>query len=163
LPFRFAERWSDARSIAWEVLLLIGGGLALGKVLINTGASKLFSDFILSYFTGIHPLIVLMVIMYMAIFLANFVNNSSTVIILVPTLMALGDSMNLSPIMLALAVAHAVALSFITPISIPAFSIIYSTHLVDRKDMIKSGLIIGFINTIIVSFILILYSTWRGF
>jgi sodium-dependent dicarboxylate transporter 2/3/5 len=148
--------WSDIQQIPWQILLLIGGGLTLGKLLVDTGTSSLFADFFQDYLSGVPTFFLIVIIMYLSIFLANFVNNSSTVIVLVPTLIQLGSSLGINPIILALASSHAVALSFITPISIPGLSIIYGTNLVARKDMVRTGLIISLIGTLVVAALLII-------
>ena len=71
--------------------------------------------------------------------LSNLVNNSSTTIILVPVLIQSFSFLAIDIRLMAMAVAMATAVSPLTPIAIPSFSLIYGTGKINRREMIKTG------------------------
>ncbi|MBU0758113.1 MAG: DASS family sodium-coupled anion symporter [Nanoarchaeota archaeon] len=136
-------RWNDVRKIPWEIFLLVGGGLTLGQILTDTGTAAFMADRLFAVLFILPKFLSILLIVFLAILLANFVNNSSATIILVPIILNLPASLGLDRILLALAATMATAISPLTPIAIPSFSLIYGTGFVSRKEMIHLGLIIS--------------------
>jgi len=137
--------WEDVRRIPWEIFLIVGGGLTLGQILIDTGSASFMANKLIGVLSSIPTFLLLLVIIYMAILFANFVNNSSTTIILVPVLINLSPLLGINQKLIAMTVAMATAISPWTPIAIPAFSLIYGTGKVSRKEMIRTGMSAAFI------------------
>ncbi len=133
-------RWDDVRGIPWEIFLLVGGGLTLGQILIDTGAASFIAVNMFSKLTFLPKPFIILLLVLISMLLANFVNNSSTTIILVPVLMQAFPFLNINIKLMAMAVAMATAISPLTPIAMPAFSLIYGTGKVRRREMIKTGL-----------------------
>ena len=146
--------WDDVRKIRWEIFLLVGGGLTLGQILIDSGAASLMAGKFYLIFRNMPVFIVLFAIVVLSIILTNFVNNSSSTIILVPVLIQLGPMLSINPKMLAITAAMATAISTLTPIAMPSFSLIYGTGKVTRKEMIKTGFYISLICSIILTSII---------
>ncbi len=137
--------WEDVRKIPWEIFLIVGGGLTLGQILINTGAATLLAGKLFSLLSFMPTILIILSIIVLAMILANFVNNSSATIILVPVLLNLSSLLNINTILLAMTVAMATTISSLTPIAMPSFSMIYGTGKVSRKEMIKIGVFIALI------------------
>lgn len=149
--------WDDVRGIPWEIFLLIGGALTLGQLLIDTGAASFLAvNLFLKISFLPEPIILLFIVMF-SMTLSNLVNNSSTTIILVPVLMQSFSFLNIDIRLMAMAVAMATAISPLTPIAMPGFSLIYGTGRVKRREMIKTGfkvaMICGPILVLLLSFI----------
>lgn len=136
-------RWEDVRKIRWEIFLLVGGGLALGQILIQTGSASLLAQKLMLVSRLPNSAVITLAVV-LAILLSNFVNNSSATVILVPVLIEISGQTGISPSLLAMSVAMATAISPLTPIAMPSFSMIYSTGKVSRSEMIKTGLNISF-------------------
>ena len=136
--FRVLE-WDDVRRIPWEIFLLVGGGLTLGQILIDTGSATFLAGKLFSLISFIPlPLVVFLLIIIVMV-LANFVNNSSATIIFVPVLLEIAGLLNMNYRILAMSAAMATAIAPLTPIAMPAFSIIYGTGKVQRREMITTG------------------------
>ncbi len=153
--------WEDVRRIPWEIFLLVGGGLTLGQILINTGTADFLA---LSLFPVISPLptfMIILFIVFLSIALANFVNNSSTTIILTPVLLSLSAMIGINSSLLVMSAAMATAVSSLTPISMPSFSIIYGTGEVRREEMIRTGTYIAVSCGIVLS--VVIYIFYRFF
>ena len=131
--------WDDVRGIPWEIFLLVGGGLTLGQILIDTGAASFIAVNLFSKLTYLPKPVILIILVVLSMILANFVNNSSTTIMLVPVVIQAFPFLNINIRLMAMTIAMATAISPLTPIAMPAFSLIYGTGKVDRKEMIKTG------------------------
>jgi sodium-dependent dicarboxylate transporter 2/3/5 len=77
----------DVRTLPWETLFLVAGGLSLGVALQRTD--------LLSFYTarmanlGLSPAVFLMVFAYLAMVIANFMSASAIVTILIPFLFSM--------------------------------------------------------------------------
>jgi solute carrier family 13 (sodium-dependent dicarboxylate transporter), member 2/3/5 len=131
--------WDDVRRVPWEIFLLVGGGLTLGHILIQTGAASFIASKLISQISFLPVPAIIFVFVVLAMVLANFVNNSSTTIILVPVLIESASFLDINVNLISMAIAFATAIAPLTPIAMPAFSLIYGTGHVRRKEMITTG------------------------
>ncbi len=137
--FRVLE-WEDVRRIPWEIFLLVGGGLTLGQILIDTGTAHFIATKLFSVVSLLPNSMIIIILVFISILLANFVNNSSATIILVPVLLDLSPLLGINQRLLVMTAALATGIAPLTPIAMPAFSIIYGTGKVSRSEMIRTGL-----------------------
>ncbi len=135
--------WEDVRKIRWEVLLLVGGGLTLGQILINTNTALFIAQNLFHTLSFLPEFGIILIVVVMGIIFANFVNNSSATVILVPVLLQLSPMIGIDNKVLTMTAAMATAVSPLTPIAIPSFALIFGTGKVTRKEMIKTGLTIA--------------------
>ncbi|UCE81076.1 MAG: SLC13/DASS family transporter [Methanobacteriota archaeon] len=139
----FATRtldWQDARSISWDIFLIIGAGLALGEGLQQSGAAAWMAEILVSLTGDFHILIIMLVVSAVSIAFSNFMSNTATAAILAPILIGMSDELMIDPKLLVLVCGLSVSISFITPIGTPPFTLIYSTGIISRKDLWRSGL-----------------------
>ncbi len=144
----------DIKEINWSVLWLVAGGFALGTCLQQTGLASVLIEAI--PFGSMSVVVVLLIAGLVCYFLSNFISNSATAALLIPILIVIAEGMadpaaanNASFISLGgtkamisfVAVCASLAMCF--PISTPPNAIASSTGLVETKDMLKVGLIIG--------------------
>jgi sodium-dependent dicarboxylate transporter 2/3/5 len=132
--------WQDARSISWDIFLIIGAGLALGEGLQQSGAADWMAGVLISLAGDLHIFIIMLVVSLVSVAFSNFMSNTATAAILVPILIGMSDELMVDPKLLVLVCALSVSISFITPIGTPPFTLIYSTGILSRKDIAMSGL-----------------------
>ena len=132
--------WQDARSISWDIFLIIGAGLALGEGLQQSGAAEWMSGVLVSLSGDLHIFIIMLVVSLVSIAFSNFMSNTATAAILAPILIGMSDELMVDPRLLVLVCALSVSISFITPIGTPPFTLIYSTGIISRRDLARSGL-----------------------
>ncbi len=133
-------KWDDVRKLPWEIFLLVGGGLMLGEILSTTGAASLIAGKIFSVVNAYPKIIILCMVVALAMFLSNFINNSSATIVLVPVLISLSPLLSIDARLLSMAAAMSTAVCALTPVASPAFALVYGTGLVRRDEMMKVGL-----------------------
>ena len=143
----------DLEEINWSVLWLVAGGFALGYGLNASGLAENavktipFGDF--------SPFLILVISGVICYILSNFISNSATAALLMPILAvvcsAMGDKLAAiggTPTVL-IGVAIAASSAMILPVSTPPNALAFSTNLVQQKDMVKIGVIVGVISMVL--------------
>jgi solute carrier family 13 (sodium-dependent dicarboxylate transporter), member 2/3/5 len=140
----------DIRSLPWEVLWLVAGGIALGISMENTGlAGWLVSG--ISWDT-LPQIVLLLVFGLVAIMLSNFLSNTVTATLLIPLAISLGVSgvagEGFSLVITSLLIGAACNMAMLLPISTPPNAIAMSTGFLKTGDMIRIGIVVGIIGII---------------
>ncbi|TVQ93594.1 MAG: SLC13/DASS family transporter [Bacteroidetes bacterium] len=140
----------DIRSLPWEVLWLVAGGIALGISMENTGlAMWLVSSINWDTFP---QLLLLLVFGGVALMLSNFLSNTVTATLLIPLAVSMGTSgiagEGFSLIITSLVIGSACNMAMLLPISTPPNAIAMSTGFIKTPDMVKVGLIIGLVGIV---------------
>ena len=143
----------DLEEINWSVLWMVAGGFALGYGLNASGLAENavktipFGDF--------SPFLILVISGVICYILSNFISNSATAALLMPILAvvcsAMGDKLAAiggTPTVL-IGVAIAASSAMILPVSTPPNALAFSTNLVQQKDMVKIGVIVGIISMVL--------------
>ena len=137
----------DLEQINWSVIWMVAGGFALGYGLNKSGLAENAVESI--PFGTFSPIAILLISGLICYLLSNFISNSATAALLMPILAivcaAMGDT--LAPIggtpTVLIGVAIAASSAMILPISTPPNALAYATNLVQQKDMVRIGIIVG--------------------
>lgn len=149
----------DIRSLPWEVLWLVAGGIALGISMENTGlAVWLVSSISWEMFPQI---LLLLVFAAVALMLSNFLSNTVTATLLIPLAISMGTSgltgEGFSLIITSLVIGAACNMAMLLPISTPPNAIAMSTGFIKTGDMVKVGLVVGFVGLVAGLVLAVLY------
>ena len=145
----------DLEEISWSVLWMVAGGFALGVGLQETGLAQTLINAIPF---GSWPALVMVVGSGLICYaMANFISHTATASLLVPILAAVGASAavsaNLAPLggvsTLLVGVAIGSSLGMVLPISTPPNAIAASTGMIEQKDMVKTGIIMGILGLVL--------------
>ncbi len=147
----------DYKEVGWDVLWLIGGGLALSYGVRESGLAYWLVEQI--SVGGIPPMLMLLVFVGFAALLTTFMSNTATAAILIPLAGAYGMQYGLSTQMvLGIALVSSAAMAL--PVSTPPNTIAYGSGEVSIKDMLTVG---GTITVLCVIFVVILGKHWWQF
>ncbi len=149
----------DLHDIDWGVIWMVAGGFALGLAMNGTGLAKAAIAAI--PFGEWSPVIILIIAGAVTFFLSNFISNTATAALMIPILAVvcegMGDKLAIiggtSSVLIGIAVAASAAM--LLPISTPPNAIAYSTGLIEQKDMVKAGFLVGLI-TLVLGFSLLI-------
>jgi sodium-dependent dicarboxylate transporter 2/3/5 len=150
----------DLEEISWSVLWMVAGGFALGVGLQETGLAQTLINAIPF---GSWPALVMVIGSGLICYaMANFISHTATASLLVPILAVVGASVagNLAPLggvsTLLVGVAIGSSLGMVLPISTPPNAIAASTGMIEQKEMVKTGLIMGVLGLVLGYVMLIL-------
>nr|CDS26867.2 solute carrier family 13 [Hymenolepis microstoma] len=143
--------WTVAESkCAWGVVVLIGGGFALSKIVTSSGLSAIISDYLID--VGKVPIFVIVYLLtMMCSFITEMVSNTATVSILTPIMFELANKLSLHPLTLALPLGIATSLAFTLPAATPPNAIIIAKGRVRLFEMMKTGFLLNLLAQLIVT------------
>jgi len=138
----------DLANLNWNVLLLMGGGLSLGGAIDSTGLASWLVDLIDHNAMGV--IMVIVVFAAIAVVLSTFMSNTATASVMAPIVIIVGIDLGATTSIMA-AVALSCSMAMALPVSTPPNAIAYGQDIIDMKDMIISGIIVGVFGIIMLT------------
>jgi sodium-dependent dicarboxylate transporter 2/3/5 len=135
----FTLTWREAARIDWGTILLFGGGLALGKLMFDTGLAEAIGTAVLGAGGGSVWTLTAGAIVA-AILLSEASSNTASASMVVPVVIAVAQSAGVSPVPPALGAALGASFGFMLPVSTPPNAIVYGSGLVPLREMMRSGI-----------------------
>ena len=154
---RPALTWREAR-IDWDIVLLYGGGLALGELSFTTGLAAWVGQSI----TGWIPAgdrsgpVLVAVAAVVAVVTSEFTSNTASVNMVVPVAIALAQAAGVEPLPAALAATFAASLGFMMPVSTPCNALVYGSGRIPLRSMMGCGAIVDVAGCITVTLAMLL-------
>ncbi|MBA2459496.1 MAG: DASS family sodium-coupled anion symporter [Gemmatimonadales bacterium] len=145
-----AITWDEAMRIDWGVVLLYGGGFALGVLSFQTGLAEALGRGI----TGLLPLSgsfgLLVASVIAAVLLSETTSNTASANMIVPVVISIARAANLDPLEPALGATLAASLGFMLPVSTPCNAIVYGSGYIPLGRMIRWGLMLDLVGIVVV-------------
>jgi len=148
----------DIKNAKWSTLLLIGGGLSLGKALEVTGLVGIISDVLMNLTAGGSPLVAITIVVVAGLGISVIASNTASAGIFLPIAIGLGQKIGFSPVILAVSVGISTSLDFMLPVGTPPNAIAYSTGRVTMGEMIKAGILLDLVGALVT--IAFAYLVW---
>ncbi len=145
--------WEDAQSqTLWGMMVLFGGGLALGSLVNESGASGEIARLItaLNLDGGITTLILFTVL---ARLISEVTNSTTSAAVMIPIVLSFTSELGLNPIPYWFICVMAYNAEFVLPISVRAIPVAYG---LDSNIMFKRGIpitIISMISVVIIGWV----------
>jgi len=128
----------DVKSMPWDVLILIAGGMSLGVALESTGILEHYAQLIKSY--NVNQWVLLFLFCFLVMVLSNVMSNVAACVIILPLGLSLLPDLQKE---MAISVALSSSAAILLPVSTPPNAIVYGTGYCDVKDFQLGGLVIG--------------------
>ncbi|HAQ76723.1 MAG TPA: anion transporter [Hyphomonas sp.] len=142
--------WQEAEQIPWGVLLLFGGGIAMGKAISRTGLSEWIGEN-LRVLDVLPPLIFIVIVVALVIFLTEVTSNVATMTTLAPVLGSLAVALGTAPESLLGPAAVAASCAFMLPVATAPNAIVYGTGHITIQQMIRKGFYINLAGIVIIA------------
>jgi len=142
-----ALTWKEAeKEINWGILILIGGGLALGSGLLRSGVIDIVAGYMENLLVGTSLFTVIAAVALVTAFsITLFSSLTATSSAFVPIAIALAMKLDVSPLLLALVAGVASCFAFLLPVNTPPNAIAYDTGYFKTIEMTKPGVILTII------------------
>jgi sodium-dependent dicarboxylate transporter 2/3/5 len=138
---------AEIRSLQWDILLLLTGGLSLGVAVSETGLAAWMVDRLPVETLG--PIGMALGLAYTCLALSNFMSNTAAANILIPIAAALGTS-SPGPFVIPLALSASAAMCL--PVSTPPNAIAFAQGRLQARDFLPGGLLVGVLAPVIAVF-----------
>lgn len=148
----FILEWKDTEKLAWGILLLFGGGLALAKGMASSGLVDLITDTISA---GNYPvLLTVSLLIILMLFMTELMSNVALVAVLAPVVAGIAIGLNIPILNLLIPVTMASSCAFMLPMATPPNAIVFASGYVKVNEMVKAGI---FLNIIAVILLILYY------
>jgi solute carrier family 13 (sodium-dependent dicarboxylate transporter), member 2/3/5 len=147
----------QVRSLPWDTLMLVAGGLALGIAIVDVGLANIIMDQVNSL--PVATFVIAILFSFIGVLLSNVMSNTAAASILIPLAVSLPTPFGIAaPVIVAISCSCALLL----PVSTPSNAIAYATGMIEQKEFRLGGLffiIVGpvaaFISTMLWSWLYI--------
>ena len=139
--------WDDTRRLAWGILLLFGGGLALARGLSDTGIISMIGDQVTQ--AGMTQVILVMLVLTaIMLFMTELMSNIALTTVFVPIVAVVAAGMGENYLTFTIPVTIAASCAFMLPMSTPPNAIVFSSGHIKVAQMARVGF---FLNLIAIS------------
>ena len=141
--------WEDVKGVSWGMFFTIGAGLALGEALIRTGATAWLTEIVAPAIVGSPVILRLFILIFSSALLTNIVNNATVAAVFVPILISIAEGdPRFSAVQLVLPLTLATTFGYALPSASGRMALIYETGIVERRDMIRLGVVMTVMSSI---------------
>jgi sodium-dependent dicarboxylate transporter 2/3/5 len=139
------------RDVHWGVLLLLGGGLSLGRGLTESGAADWLAELLVTNVGDLPSLGLLAILVTIAVFATELVSNTAVTAKMAPVLMGVALQLGLDSESLVVPVAIATSMAFMLPVATPPNAMVHASGYVSQRDMMRAGLGLNLAAIVVIS------------
>ena len=143
-------RWEDTSKLAWGILILFGGGLALAKGMSSTGLVSLITDSIAQ--AQLNVLFTTVLLIMLMLFMTELMSNVALVAVLAPVVAGIALGLEIPILHLLIPVTMASSCAFMLPMATPPNAIVFASGYIKVAQMARVGI---FINLIAVALLVL--------
>jgi sodium-dependent dicarboxylate transporter 2/3/5 len=135
--------WKDTKNMAWGILLLFGGGIALASALEKAGLIQQLGSWFAQF--AFNELTLIFLVTFISLFVSELMSNVAQVIVFAPVVSSLAEAAGMHPLMLGIPMTLAASCASMLPMGTPPNAIAFSSGYIRLKDMTKVGLIMNLV------------------
>lgn len=142
--------WGDTTKMAWGILLLFGGGIALAGALEKAGLIQQLGKWIAG-FAGTGGLVLVFMITFVSLFISEVMSNIAQVIVFSPVIAGIADAMGVNPLLLGIPMTLGASCASMMPMGTPPNAIVFASGHIKLGQMIKTGFVMNMIAVILIT------------
>jgi len=142
------------RVMEWRIIFLIAGMLPLGLAMTKTGATTLFANILTGIVGPYGPLALLLGLLTITVLLSQAMKGAAVSAVIAPVAIQAAQQLGVDPRAMAMGVALATSMAFITPLGHPVNILMMGPGGYRFKDFFKVGLPLTVLLFIVVTAIL---------
>ncbi len=146
IPFNIKEgdfilKWKDTSKLAWGILILFGGGLALAKGMSVSGIVDMVAKAIAS--SEISVLLTATLLILLMLFMTELMSNVALTAVLAPVVSGIAIGLEIPIIYLLIPVTMASSCAFMLPMATPPNAIVFASGYIKVHEMARVGFILN--------------------
>jgi sodium-dependent dicarboxylate transporter 2/3/5 len=145
-----AITWREAAKIDWGIVLLYGGGFALGVLSFKTGLAETLGRNLLGYLPSSGGTGLLIASTILAVILSEVTSNTASANMIVPVVISIARAAGVDPVEPALGATMGASLGFMLPVSTPCNAIVYGSGYIPLKRMMRYGIVVDVVGVIVI-------------
>jgi len=139
----FIISWKDTSKLAWGILILFGGGLALAKGMSVSGIVDLVANTIAN--SEISILFTASLLILLMLFMTELMSNVALVAVLAPVVAGIAIGLGVPILYLLIPVTMASSCAFMLPMATPPNAIVFASGYVKVPQMARVGIVLNLI------------------
>jgi len=141
--------WKDTKNMAWGILLLFGGGIALATALEQAGLIQQLGEWFASF--ALNQLMLIFLVALISLFLSEVMSNVAQVIVFAPVVSGLAVAAGFHPMVLGLPMTLAASCASMLPMGTPPNAIAFSSGYIKLRHMTRVGLVMNIISVLLIT------------
>jgi len=146
IPMNFNKRnfilqWKDTEKLAWGILILFGGGLALANGMDSSGLLALVTETIAA--GNFNILFTVSLLIILMLFMTELMSNVALVAVSAPVVAGIAIGLNIPILNLLIPVTIASSCAFMLPMATPPNAIVFASGYVKVSEMVKAGIVLN--------------------
>jgi sodium-dependent dicarboxylate transporter 2/3/5 len=147
----FLLDWDSAKKMPWEVLIMLGGGIAIARSFETTGLSGALANLLQPLIGNVSPFVLVLAICALMTFLSEFASNTALAALMLPVMKSASEAAELDPRLLMLPATVAASLGFMMPAGTPPNAVVFGTGLVPLRRMVSVGFWIDLLGIVLLT------------
>jgi len=147
---KFILHWHDTGKMAWGILLLFGGGIALANQMEKAGLITLMGNW-MAGFAGNGGFVLVLIIALVSVFLSELMSNVAQVIVFAPVVAGMAEALHINPLLLGIPMTLGASCAGMLPMGTPPNAIVFAVVHLNVKDMLRVGFVMNIISVILIS------------
>jgi solute carrier family 13 (sodium-dependent dicarboxylate transporter), member 2/3/5 len=149
IPFKlkkgdFILHWNDTQNLAWGILILFGGGLALANGMQSSGIIDMVAKSISE--SNISILLMATVLITLMLFMTELMSNVALTAVLAPVVAGIAIGLNIPILYLLIPITIASSCAFMLPMATPPNAIVFASGYIKVSQMARTGIILNLIS-----------------
>ena len=142
--------WQTARQMPFDLLLLLGGGIAMAQAFGPTGLSAAFGELLRPLIGSMHPALLMLCLILSVSFLSEVASNTAVATLSLPIVREGAIAAGMDPLVLMLPVVIGASCSFMLPISTPPNTIVFASRQIRFGQMARAGVGLNLLSALIL-------------
>lgn len=142
--------WPDTSRMAWGILLLFGGGIALAKALEDAQIMQQLGNSLAGIATN-NLFLLILIVTTVSVFLSEIMSNVAQVIVLAPVITSLAIALKIDPLLLGIPMTLGASCASMLPMGTPPNAIVFASGKISMKDMLKAGFVLNIICILLIT------------
>ncbi|NNK12418.1 MAG: DASS family sodium-coupled anion symporter, partial [Flavobacteriaceae bacterium] len=144
----FIIRWNDTSKLAWGILILFGGGLALANGMSSSGIVDVVSDAIAQ--SDLTILFTVSLLILLMLFMTELMSNVALVAVLAPVVAGIAIGLGIPMLHVLIPVTIASSCAFMLPMATPPNAIVFASGYIEVHQMARAGIILNLISVVLL-------------
>ena len=144
----FLIEWGDTSKLAWGILILFGGGLALAEGMSVSGIVDLVANAIAA--SDISVLVMASLLIFLMLFMTEIMSNVALVAVLAPVVAGIAIGLEIPILYLLIPVTIASSCAFMLPMATPPNAIVFASGYIKVHEMARAGVILNLIAVLLL-------------
>lgn len=147
----FILHWKDTSKLAWGILILFGGGLAIAQGMSSTGIVDLVALAIGE--SQISVFLMAGLLIFLVLFMTELMSNTALVALLAPMLAGIAMGLGLPMTHLLIPVTLASSCAFMLPMATPPNAIVFASGYVTIPQMARAGILLNLLAVVLLTLV----------